>query len=150
LINRQLQVITENNQYRARVGTFSAKGAFERTLLSTIRAGNPPEAFQKLIPILREGQLAEEVVVADLEGKIVAAAQPSLKDTFLSGEEAKNANYARKTYSPKSWFYPRVDPGQIRFYAPITIDDVPQYVAVFHYSLGNMDQAIRQVSNLCT
>ncbi len=149
LINKQLQVITENNQYRARVGTFSAKGAFERTLLSTIRAGNPPEAFQKLIPILREGQLAEEVVVADLEGKIVAATQPSMEGTYLPGEEAKNADYARKTYSPKSWFYPRVDPGQVRFYAPITIDDVPQYVAVFRYSLGNMGQAIRQASKLC-
>ncbi|MDO8730314.1 MAG: HAMP domain-containing protein [Candidatus Omnitrophota bacterium] len=149
LINRQLQVITENNQYRARVGTFAAKGAFERTLLSTIRSGDPPDAFQKLIPILREGQLAEEVAVANLEGKIVAAATASLKGTFLPREEAKNADYARKTYSPKTWFYARVDPGQIRFYAPVTIDDVPQYVAVFRYSLGNMDQAIRQVSKLC-
>ncbi|GEM_PF-354756 len=149
LINRQLQVITENNQYRARVGTFAAKGAFERTLLSTIRAGDPPEAFQRLIVNLREGQLADEVAVANLKGKIVAAAQPSMKDTFLTGEEAKNADYARKTYSPKTWFYARVDPGQVRFYAPVTIDDVPQYIAVFRYSLGNMDQAIQQVSKLC-
>ena len=79
LINRQLQVITENNQYRARVGTFAAKGAFERTLLSTMRSSDPPDAFQKLIPILREGQLAEEVAVADREGKIVAATMPSLR-----------------------------------------------------------------------
>jgi len=149
LINRQLQVITENNQYRARVGTFAAKGAFERILLSTIRSGDPPDAFQKLIPILREGQLAEEVAVADLEGKIVAATMPSLKGTFLPREEAQNADYARKTYSPKTWFYARVDPGQIQFYAPVTIDDVPQYVAVFRYSLGNMDQAIQQVFRLC-
>ena len=149
LINKQLQVITENNQYRARVVTFAAKGAFERTLLSTIRAGNPPEAFQKLIPILREGQLAEEVAVADPKGEIVAATQPSLKGTFLTGEEAKNAAYARKTYSPKTWFYARVDTSQVRFYAPVRIDDVPQYVAVFRYSLGNMEQAIRQVSKLC-
>ena len=149
LINRQLQVITENNLYRARVGTFSAKGAFERTLLFTIRAGNPPEAFQKLIPILQEGRLAEEVAVADLKGTVVAAAQPSLKGTLLPAEQAKNADYARKTYSPKVWFYPRVDPEQIWFYAPITVDDVPQYVAVFRYSLGNMSQAIQQVSKLC-
>ena len=149
LTNRQLQVITENNQYRARVGTFAAKGAFERTLLSTIRSGNPPDAFQKLIPILREGQLAEEVAVADLEGKIVAATMPSLEGTFLPREEAKNADYARKTYSPKTWFYARVDPDQIQFYAPVTIDDVPRYIAVFRYSLGNMSQAIRQVSKLC-
>ena len=149
LINRQLQVITENNQYRARVGSFAAKGAFERTLLSTIRAGNPPEAFQKLIPILQEGRLAEEVAVADLQGEIAAAGQPSLKGTRLPADAAKSADYARKTYSPKTWFYARVDPEQVWFFAPVTIDDVPQYVAVFRYSLGNMSQAIRQVFKLC-
>ncbi len=108
LITRQLQVTTENNQYRARVGTFAAKGAFERTLLSTMRAGNPPEAFQKLIPILQEGQLTEEVAVANLKGTVVAAGQTSLKSTLLPAEEARNADYARKTYSPKTWFYARV------------------------------------------
>ena len=149
LISRQLQVITENNHFRARVGTFAAKGAFERTLLSSIRAGNPAEAFQKLIPILQEGRLAEEVAVADLKGKIVAAAQPTLKGTWLAGEDAKNAAYSRKTYSPKTWFYARVDPAQVCFYAPITLDDVPQYVALFRYSLGNMRQALQQVAGLC-
>ena len=149
LISRQLQVITENNQYRARVGSFAAKGAFERTLLSSIRAGNPPEAFQKLIPILQEGRLAEEVLVADLKGKIIATTQPTLKGTSLTGEDGKNAAYSRKTYSPKTWFYARVDPSQVRFYAPITLDDVPQYIAFFRYSLGNMRQAIQQVAGLC-
>ncbi len=149
LITRQLQVITENNQYRARVGTFSAKGAFERTLLSTIRAGNPPEAFQKLIPILQKGQLAEDVAVANLKETIIAAAQSSLKGALLPAEEAKNVDYARKTYSPTTWFYARVSPEEVRFYAPITLDDVPQYVAIFRYSLGNMGQAIQQVSKIC-
>ncbi len=149
LISRQLQVITENNQYRARVGSFAAKGAFERTLLSSIRAGNPPEAFQKLIPILQEGRLAEEVSVADLKGKIIATTQPALNGTWLTGEDERCAALSRKSYSPKTWFYARVDPAQVRFYAPITLDDVPQYIAVFRYSLGNMSQAIQQVAGLC-
>ena len=149
LINKQLQVITENNIYRARVGTFSAKGAFDRALLFSVRAGKPEEEFQKLIPTLLQGQLVEEVAVANLEGKVVAAAQPSMKGTFLTGEEKKNAEYARKTYSPKNWFYPSVERGRVGFYAPITLDDVPRYIAIFRYSLGNMDQAIRQVSKLC-
>ena len=34
LLQRQLHVITENNQYRDRVGSFAAKGAFERALLT--------------------------------------------------------------------------------------------------------------------
>ena len=149
LINRQLQVITENNQFRARIGTFSAKGAFERSLLFTIRVGNPPEAFQKLIPVLQEGQLAEGIDITDLKGKIVASTQVNLRGTQLSEEDSRGTNYARKTYSPKAWFYARVEPTEVTFYTPITLDDVPQYVAVLRYSLGNMGQAIRQVSRLC-
>ena len=149
LINRQLQVITENNQFRARIGTFSAKGAFERSLLSTIRAGNPSEAFQKLIPVLQEGQLAEEIHIVDLKGKIVASGQTPVKETRLMDQDLRGAEYARKTYSPKTWFYARVEPQQVTFYSPITIDDVPQYIGILRYSLGNMGQAIQQVSKLC-
>ncbi len=149
LINRQLQVITENNQFRARVGTFAAKGAFERTLLSTMRAGNPPEAFQKLIPLLREGQLAEEVLISDLKGKVVAASSPTLTSTLLPSQDKQASDYARQNYSPKSWFHARVEPEQVVFYAPITLDDVPQYVGIFRYSLGNMQDAIVQASKLC-
>lgn len=149
LINRQLQVITENNQFRARVGTFAAKGAFERTLLSSIRAGNPPEEFQKLIPILQQGQLAEEIEVADLKGQIVAGTDESLQGSPLAPDDAEGTQYARKTYSPQAWFFARVEPEQVIFYTPITLDDVPQYLAIFRYSLGNMGDAIAQASKLC-
>ncbi len=149
LINRQLQVITENNQFRARVGTFAAKGAFERTLLSSIRAGNPPEEFQKLIPILQQGQLAEEIEVADLKGQIIAGTDESLQGTLLAPDDAEGTQYARKTYNPQAWFFARVEPEQVIFYTPITLDDVPQYLAIFRYSLGNMGDAIAQASKLC-
>ena len=149
LINRQLQVITENNQFRARVGTFAAKGAFERTLLSSIRSGNPPEEFQKLIPILKQGHLAEEVLIADTQGKVVSATELSWKGSPLYGEDAKSAEYARTTYSPQTWFFARVEPNQVIFYTPITLDDVPRYLAILRYSLGNMSDAIAQASRLC-
>ncbi len=149
LIQRQLRVITENNQFRARIGTFAAKGAFERALLTSIRAGNPPQAFQGLIPVLKEGQLAEEVLVADLEGGLVAGSRTRLGEAKLTAEETRWTDYARKTYSPKSWFYARVEPGEVTFYAPVTLDDVPQYMAILRYSLGNMSQAIQEVSGLC-
>ncbi len=150
LINRQLQVITENNLYRARVGSFAAKGAFEKALLTSLGSGKGVEAMQRLIPVLQEGQLTEEVLIANPKGEIVAAALSSQKGTRLRGEELQNAEYAKKTYSAKTWFYARVDSDQVRFYAPIAVDEVPQYVAVFRYSLGNMQQAIEQVSQLCT
>ncbi len=149
LINRQLQVITENNQYRARIGTFAAKGAFERSLLSNVRAGDPIGAFQKLIPLLQEGQLAEDIAVTDLKGKVVAAANPNRVGTSLSEDETLWAGYAKKTYTPQTWFYARVDPGEVAFYAPITLDETPQYIAILRYSLGNMEQAIHQVAKLC-
>jgi len=149
LINRQLRVINQNNQYRARIGTFAAKGAFERTLLSAIRTGDPPSAFQKLIPLLKEGQLAEEVTIADLKGKVVAAENPLRVGSVLTEEDLLWAGYARKNYSPQTWFHARVNPGEIVFYAPIVMDDSPKYVAVFRYSLGNMKQAIQQVAKVC-
>ena len=149
LLSRQLRVINDNNQYRARIGTFAAKGAFERTLLSTIRAGDPPKAFQKLIPVLKEGNLAEEVTVADLKGIIVAAADPSIIGAQLMEEDAQWSLYAVKGYSPQTWFHTLVSPTDAAFYAPITLDDVPQYAAIFRYSLGNMGSAIAQVGTLC-
>ncbi len=149
LITRQLQVITENNLYRARIGTFAAKGAFERTLLSNLRAGTPEKAFQKLIPILQEGQLAEEITVIDLNGKVVAATDSFRPGTKASEEEIQWSRTARKAYSPKTWFHARVLPEEVQFFTPITVDDSPQYVAILKYSLGNMAQAIQQASRLC-
>ncbi len=149
LINRQLQVITDNNQTRARIGSFSVKGRFELALLSTARSGNTTDVFQKLIPIVQEGKLVEDMIVADLKGKIVAAGLSNLKGTTLQDKDLEGVEYARKTYNPKSWSYVRVEPSEVRFYIPITLDDVPQYVTILRYSLGNMQDAIRQVSKLC-
>ena len=149
ILTRQLQVITENNQYRARIGTFAAKGAFERTLLSTVRAGDPPKAFQKLIPILQEGQLAEDVTIAELKGRVVACTNSPLVGTTLSAQDAHWAEDSRAGYSPKNWFTAQVNPGEVVFYTPITLDDVPRYVLILRYSLGNMGDAIRQGSALC-
>ena len=149
LITHQLQVITENNLYRARIGTFAAKGAFERTLLSNLRAGNPEKAFQKLIPILQEGQLAEEIRVIDPKGKVVAAADSFQLGTKIPEGEAQRSDYARKSYSPQSWFYAHVAPQEVLFFTPITVDDIPQYVAILKYSLGNMGQAIQEAGRLC-
>ena len=97
LVTRQLTVITENNQFRARVGTFAVKGGLERTLLSNIRAGDPEKAFQKLIPILQEGQLADQVSVADLKGKVVASSNDYDRGTMLSEDEKAARNRRRKT-----------------------------------------------------
>ena len=150
LVTRQLKVITENNQYRARIGTFAAKGGFERALLSNIRAGDPEKAFQKLIPLFQEGQLAEQVVVADLKGKVVASSSEYSIGSSLGEDDGLWASQARKIYSPQTWFYARVNPGEVTFYAPITMDDSPRYIAILRYSLGNMGQAIQQAWKLCT
>ncbi len=147
LIARQLTVITENNRFRARVGTFAAKGAFERTL--AVNPAGPGDAFQKLIPLLRDGQLAEEAMVADLQGKIVASSQAGMTGVMLSDREQQWAESASQAYSAKNWFRADVQPSELVFYTPITADEKPQYVAVLRYSLGNMQQAIAQVSGLC-
>lgn len=147
LIARQLTVITENNQFRARIGTFAAKGALERTLAT--QPASPGEAFQKLIPLLREGQLAEEATVADLQGKIVASSQSGMTGVTLGSRERQWAETAAQAYSAKNWFRADVQLSEVTLYAPVTLDDVPQYVAILRYSLGNMRQAIAQVSGLC-
>ena len=147
LINRQLHVISENNQFRARIGTFAAKQAFERTLLSNIRSGDPAAAFQKLIPNLQ--QLAEDVTIADLKGKVIASTNSYAIGSELPEQDALSATSARKEYSPLHWFQFRVNPEDLVFYAPLTLDDVPRYAAVFRYSLGNMGEAVRQVGTLC-
>lgn len=150
LISRQLDVITENNRYRARVGTFAVKGSFERALLSTVQTGDPEKAFQNLIPILQKGELVDEILVADLNGKVVAASNSYLVGSTLMGTELSNARYASENYSPQNWLHAIVEPGRIEAYVPVTIDDAPRYVAVLRHSLGNMGQAIRQSAGLVT
>ncbi len=147
LIGHQLQTITENNLYRARVGSFAVKGTLERSLLS-IRTGDPTTGFQKLMPVLYQGQLAEEVSLADLKGKVVASTSETV-GSQISLEESQWMKTALKTFSPQNWFHARVNPSEILLFVPITLDEVPQYVAILRYSLGNMKQAIQQVSKLC-
>lgn len=149
LITRQLRTLTANNQYRARVGTFAAKGAFERALLAVPPGKDPSASFQRVIPILQQGQLAEEVTVATLQGKIIATSDDLKKDSRLSERESEAAAYAVSTYSPPSWFYAQIDPQEIDIFLPITLDDVPRYIGVFRYSLGNMAQAMRQTWRAC-
>jgi diguanylate cyclase (GGDEF)-like protein len=149
LLNRELRVTTENNQFRARIGTFAVKQAFERALLSASKGGGPPGAFQKLIPILQEGQLAEEITIADLEGRIVASTSGFLIDSRIPKEEAVRAQRAQEMYSPQSWFYAEVDTQDVTLYTPITLEDIPQYIAILRYSLGNMGLAIGQIRKLC-
>lgn len=149
LVTRHLRIITENNLYRARIGTFAAKGAFERALLSNLRTGDPAKAFEKLIPLLSEGQLVEQVSVADLTGKVIASTEDFEVGSRLSDRDFQSVQVARERYSPQTWFHALVAPGEVAFYAPIALDDIPQYVATFRYSLGNMPEAIRQVGSLC-
>ena len=149
LVTRQLQVTTENNLFRARVGTFAAKGGFERALLSSTRTGEPEKAFQKMIPILQQGQLAEQVDVADLRGRVVASSMNESQSLFLPEEEKDWASQSARNYNPQNWFIPRISPTEVVLYAPITVDDIPKYVAVFHYSLGNMSDAIRESMTTC-
>ncbi|MBI1953104.1 MAG: HAMP domain-containing protein [Candidatus Omnitrophica bacterium] len=149
ILLREKELITQNNLYRARVGTFAAKEALERSLLSSARAGSPAKVFQKLIPILLEGQLVEDAAVTDLKAKVAASTDSGLIGTKLSDEEALAVRSSVRSYSPKSWFQTRLEPGQAAFYIPLAIDDVPQYVAVLRYSLGDMAQAIRRVGKLC-
>ncbi len=149
LLYHQLHVINENNQYRARVGTFAAKEAFERTLQGAQTNGEAPEALQRMIPLLKEGQLAEQVTVSNLKGEVIASSSPLLVGTFLTQEETTWAEHARKAFSSKAWFIARVYPGQVALFTPIVLDEVPHYVAIFRYSLGNMADALREVGNLC-
>jgi diguanylate cyclase (GGDEF)-like protein len=93
--------------------------------------------------------LAEEVWVADLKGKIVASSISDQKGASLPLNEIQWVTYVQKTYSPRTWFHAQVESNWVTFYAPIVLDDVPQYVAVLRYSLGNMKQAIRDVGKLC-
>ena len=149
LVTRQLSVITQNNQFRARIGTFAVKGSFERALLSTARSGDPEKDFQRLIPILQEGQLVEQVRVSDLGGQVVASSNAYEQGTILPEEEKGWASQAAKHYTSKNWFIARVNPTEMTLYTPITLDDAPKYVAVLHYSLGNMNDAIRQSLATC-
>lgn len=148
LINRQLHLITENNLYRARVGTFAAKGAFERALLNT-REAHPTEALKKLIPLLREGHLVEEVTVADQKGNVIVSESSDPVGLTLSEAQGQWAARARESYSPQSWFMAQVTSGAVTLYAPILMDDAPWYVGIFRYSLGNMGVAIHEVRELC-
>ena len=104
ILLREKELITQNNLYRARVGTFAAKEAFERTFLSSVRTGNPSRAFQKLIPLLTEGQLVEEVLVADLQGKVIAATDTSFKSSSLPDLDQQVIRASARAYNPKSWF----------------------------------------------
>ncbi|MCM8794734.1 MAG: GGDEF domain-containing protein [Candidatus Omnitrophica bacterium] len=151
LVTRQLQQINENNKFRARIGTFAAKGGFERILLSSIRTGemNPAKGFQKLIPLLQEGQLAEEILVSDMKWTIVAASDESRIGLPLTEDQGIWATQAKTIYSPKNWFYARVNPGDVTFYAPITLEEKPEYMAILRYSLGNMGEAAQQSMAAC-
>jgi len=149
LLTRQLEVITQNNRYRARLGSFVAKRDFERALITSIQAGDPAAAFQKLIPLLQKGQLAEEAMIVDPAGKVVAAGTAYRVGRTLEPAELTAVERAVRSYNPKKWFESRVTPEKITFHIPITIDEVPQYVAIMDYSLGNMGQAIREVGLLC-
>lgn len=149
LVTRQLQFTTDYNSYRGRLGTFAAKGRFEIALVLHLHSPDPTAHFEKVISLLKESQLADEVSVADLVGRVVTSSRPWEAGSALKESDAQWVKYALDAYSSRNWHLTRVSPGEITFFTPITVEEVPRYVAILRYSLGNMRQTIRQVRGLC-
>lgn len=146
-LNNQLNIMTEYNSYRARLGGLVAKITLEKAIASAKEEIPIEKILRHTVTSLISAKIAEGILLVDSrDGKILAADRDYLVQQILVSAELNNIKDALNKTSDKKWFYPRLEQRNMDLYIPI-IDANGNYnlVAKVSYSLGNIKEAMAAV-----
>lgn len=148
-VRNQLYTITTFNSYRARLSALIVKNNLEKILEQ-----NPPEVTPDILPLLqntilslKETKVIEEAVILNKKCGIVTTSGIPLEQLKLKPADYRIVEECAVASKEEKWLIPNVDTirGVIDLYIPLIKNGEFEYIAKTTFSLGNIQEALKQV-----
>lgn len=145
-VRNQLSTITNYNAYRARLSAAIVKDHLENTLEENAGQDSLVPAFKEKLFSLRDEKIIDNAWIINVKSKKVATTEQEGAKGFSLSEKYMTETIFSKEFIDQ-WFYSFVDKesSSIDLYIPLLVDDKLAFVAKTSFSLGNMQEALRQV-----
>jgi diguanylate cyclase (GGDEF)-like protein len=146
-VRNQLSTITSYNSYRARLAAAIMKDKLEGTIEQAGSRKQIEPALKETLYSLKDEKIIDKAWIINLKQRKIAATEAGPDEGFtLSDRHMVETIFAKELID--KWFYPLLDKesNTIELYIPLlTGGDNLRYLAKTSFSLGNMQEALRQV-----
>jgi len=146
-LRNQIDKLNAYNKYRARVGTIIVKTTLE-LLLKDIRAEETlPGIFQAAIESFAAEGVVENISVITMSGDAIATNDPVVREFGEVKEDIKTYLRLSEEARKDAWFYSTINKRTniIDIYIPLTMESLPKYIVKLSFSIGNVQQAMRDI-----
>ncbi|MBI4335558.1 MAG: GGDEF domain-containing protein, partial [Candidatus Omnitrophica bacterium] len=161
-VKNQLSTITAFNAYRARLSAYIVKNNLEKIVREDAEPAaereqtEPPAStgspdivplLQQTILSLKQAKIMENAVIFNNKREVVTSSGTALKDMKLNPSDYRIVEECLGAAEKEKWFIPNIDAKRriIDIYIPIYDNGNPEYVAKAIFSLGNIEDALKQV-----
>ena len=173
-LNNQLNSLTQHNIFKAKSGTVLIKNALENVLLETQELQRQPKALADSVDSLKRSGFLEDADIINSDGQVIASTNKYSRKLALSGKEQYLLKTLFKPSGQSAPYQSQIDKQKkiILQYIPInqivcsvepaslTDAQAPRqiklelkknvaYIAKVSYSLGNINDALKQVYVPC-
>jgi len=147
-VRNQIHTITSYNAYRARLSTAIMKDHLEKALSQTLKRKYIPPTLRETLYSLRDEKIIDNGwVINKKKNKIAATDETSLKANFTLPEKYMTETILNKDVIDKLFYtFTDKDHNTMDVYIPLlSQNDKLRFLAKTSFSLGNMQEALRQV-----
>lgn len=151
-IRNQLNTITNFNSYRARLSAIIVKNELEK---STGKIEISDSNFEEdIIPLikntitsLKRTRVVESIIIFNTSKEIVATSGVSLRDLQLKPSDYRLVDDILEEWAADRWFLTNIDKEKriLELFIPIFSANSLMFIAKAIFSLGNIEEAMRQV-----
>lgn len=148
-VKNQLSSIATFNIYRARVSAFIVKDNLEKVIKDSATESAPDirQLFKNAILFLKESGIIENLVILNKNCEFIVTSGLNLDDMKLRPADYRIVKEYTDVSQKEKWLIPNIDPKRsvIDLYIPLLKDGNPEYIAKVMFSLGNIEEALKQV-----
>lgn len=150
-VNNQLKTLSQHNIFKAKLGSMLAKDAVENALSEIQEPQQQTKILSQAVNDLKQSGIVEEISLIGKDGQIAVSTNKTLHK--LSPKEGHIINTLFQSTDQPRQYQAHIDrqKKEIYQYSPIKYGTAPDtaYIAKISYSLGNLNDALRQVYASC-
>jgi diguanylate cyclase (GGDEF)-like protein len=146
-VRNQINTITNYNAYRARLAAAIVKSHLETSLEQSEDPQEAVPALEQTLFSLKDERIIDRSWIIDSAKKVVASTDPGTTRADFTLSDRYMVETIWKKEFIDQWFYSYVDKehSMLDLYIPLVKGDKLEYLAKTSFSLGNMQEALKQV-----
>lgn len=148
-VRNQLSNVTNFNLYRARLSAIIVKNNLEKIVRDSALAPDSDisSSLQSGIFILKDSKVIEDAVIFNKKCEVVVSSGVELEKMQLKPSDYRIVEECALTKQSERWFVSNIDSKRrvIDLYIPLMRDGEFDYIAKIIFSLGNIEDALKQV-----